>query len=289
MQTNKSIQLSFPAADGFSRQGTGLDNTVTNNKYRLIKTLFKTEPERLCKNKVILSGHFIETYRYEKPVKINRRPGKKRKEPREELVEGVREARREEYRNRTKHRVIGVVQRLVESNFDKDSIFLTLTFNDDQKFDITDLKVCNSKLHDFIVKLRKGFENFKYLAVPEFQERGAVHYHLIINRSFIDKKIVEKFWKHGFIKISDIYYLLGIGNYFTKYLTKNSNDERLFGKRSFFTSKNFRRPKTVYGDYAEKIIDRLDQRNIAPYYRNSYKSEYNGVVVYEKYHIDTKI
>jgi hypothetical protein len=270
-----------------------LDNTVTSN--RLVPILFKTDPENNSQNKVVLSGHFIESYEYEKPLVLNKRPSKKVKRV-SQLPEYeqffAKVARSLEYRQRTKHRVIGVVQRLVESNFDKDSIFITLTFNDKNNFNISDLSICNKKFHNFIVKLRILFGNIKYLAVPEFQDknnRGAVHYHLIVNRPYIHKKVIRKFWKFGFIKIKDIYYLQGIGNYFTKYLTKNSDDERLAGKRSFFTSRNLRRSKTVYCELADRFIDGLAKNNVAPYFVNKYKSEFNGTVIYKKYHIDTKI
>lgn len=272
---------------------TRLDNTVTSN--RLVPILFKTDPEKRSYSKVVLSGRFIESYEYERPLILNRRPSIKEK-PVSQLPEYeqffAKVARSLEYRQRTKHRVIGVVQRLVESNFDKDSIFITLTFNDKNDFNISDLSICNKKFHNFIVKLRILFGDIKYLAVPEFQDknnRGAVHYHLIVNRPFIHKKVIRKFWKFGFIKIKDIYYLQGIGNYFTKYLTKNSDDERLAGKRSFFTSRNLRRSKTVYCESSDRFINGLAKNSIKPYFVNKYKSEFNGTVIYKKYHIDTKI
>lgn len=266
--------------------------TVTNNK-KLIDVVFKTEPEKSVYTRTILSGYFIETYQYEKPLHLNRKP-KAKKENSQDYSDRPYYferyiIRRGEYRKRTKSRVRGMVQRLVESNFNKDSVFLTLTFNNQNNFDITDLKVCNPKLHNFMVKLKGKFENLKYLIVPEFQKRGAVHYHLIINQPFIEKELIQKLWKYGFIYIEDIYYIEGIGNYFTKYLTKNSDDERLYGKRSFFTSKNLRRPKTIYEEQAEKIITRLKEKEIKPYFSKTYSSEFNGVVKYDKYHINGKI
>jgi hypothetical protein len=287
---NPNELVLWKAEDGVSRQGTRLDNTVTSNS--LFAVLYKTNPEKSSNVKVILSGRFIESYEYEKPVILNKRPSSKEK-PASQLPEYeqffLKVARSIEYRKRTKSRVIGAVQRLVESNFNKDSIFLTLTFNDENNFDIFNLKDCNYIFHNFIVKLRGVFNDMKYLAVPEFQKRGAVHYHLIINRPYIDKKIIRKFWKYGFIRVSDIYYLQGIGNYFTKYLTKNSDDERLFGKRSFFTSKNLRHPKKVYGEIAKRFVNALAGNKIKPYYSNFYISEFNGVVRYKKYHIEGKL
>lgn len=287
------MQTSFlaPGANpGDSPSATArLDNTVTNKKYSLLKVLFKTEPEQRSQNKVILCGHFVETYTFEKPVVINRKPTKPKKPIRKELVEEVRRSRRDEYRKRTKNRVVGIVQRLVEANFTKDSVFLTLTFNNENNFDISDLSICNHKLHDFMVKIKNKYSDFKYLIVPEFQKRGAVHYHMIINVQFFKKKYIQKLWKYGFIKLKDIYYLHGIGNYFTKYLVKNSDDDRLFGRRSYFTSKNMRRPKIKYLEYADIFIKGLAKNNIHSFYKNQYKSEYNGIVTYQKFYIESKI
>lgn len=281
-------------AVGASPQATTrLDNTVTNNK-KLIDVVFKTEPTVTTNIKIILCGHHIEKYQFEKPLVLNRKPKPPKKKYPYQDKNWLFEAqtyirRRDEYRKRTKSRVIGQVQRLVESNFNKNSIFLTLTFNNENNFDINDLTICNSKLHNFMVKLKNEFGDLKYLIVPEFQKRGAVHYHLIINQPFIEKKLIQKIWKYGFVKVKDIYYLEGIGNYFTKYLTKNSDDIRLHGRRAFFTSKNLRRPKIVYGEFAEKITNRLKEKEIKPYLQNEYQTDFNGAVKYSKYYIEGPI
>jgi len=267
-----------------------LDYTVTNKK-KIFDAIYKTDPITSEKTKVILSGHYIEIYQYEQPLVLNR-PIKNKIDKSIELKPwdfDLYIARRAEYRQRTKTRVVGQVQRLVESNFDKDSIFLTLTFNNENNFDITDLKICNLKVHNFMARLKENFKNLKYLIVPEFQKRGALHYHLIINVPFIEKKIIQKLWKYGFIKLKDIYYIEGMGNYFTKYLTKNSVDGRLYGKRSFFTSKNLLRPKIKYGEYAEKIVQRLEEKNVKPYFLRNYRSQFNGDVKYMKFYIEKAI
>lgn len=263
-----------------------LDYTVTNKK-KIFDAIYKTDPPTSVKTKVILSGHYIEIYQYEKPLLLNRPPKSKIDKPREPRPWDfdLYIVRRREYRKRTKTRVVGQVQRLVESNFNKDSVFLTLTFNNENNFDITDLKVCNLKVHNFMARLKENFENLKYLTVPEFQKRGAVHYHLIINVPFIEKKLIKRLWKYGFIKLKDVYYIEGIGSYFTKYLTKNSDDERLYGRRSFFTSKNLRRPKTKYGEFAEKINQRLKEKGIESYVSKTYRSQFNDEVKYTKFYI----
>ena len=59
--------------------------------------------------------------------------------------------------------------------------FITLTF----KENITDLDEANAKFNIYVTQMRRacdrlGFK-FKYVGVPEFQERGCVHYHLVTN------------------------------------------------------------------------------------------------------------
>lgn len=59
--------------------------------------------------------------------------------------------------------------------------FITLTFAEN----ITDLNEANKRFHVYVVQMARrckdfGFE-FQYIGVPEFQKRGAVHYHLVTN------------------------------------------------------------------------------------------------------------
>lgn len=61
------------------------------------------------------------------------------------------------------------------------TFFVTLTFEDTDKFDITDLNCCNKKLSSYLKRIKEHYPDLKYLGVPEFQKRGAVHYHLLLN------------------------------------------------------------------------------------------------------------
>ena len=108
------------------------------------------------------------------------------------------------------------LQRLVKANEEIFKTFITLTF----KENIIDIENANRKFRYFIDTVRRKFDNFKYICVPEFQKRGAVHYHLLTNIPydsnlfFSDEKKIWSvkhksytifktlpFWKHGFSSI----------------------------------------------------------------------------------------
>jgi len=77
----------------------------------------------------------------------------------------------------------------------------------------------------------------RYVAVPEFQERGAVHYHLIIfNINFIKGADIEKTWAYGKTDIKLVNRGTGAFNYIVKYLNKSFKDERYRGKKRYFYS-----------------------------------------------------
>lgn len=144
------------------------------------------------------------------------------------------------------------VHRIILANFgmykDKNGFqippkFLTLTFTEN----ISDLKSANYELTKFVQWLNYTFRNhivgsLQYVCVPEFQERGAVHYHLILfNFPFIDKVFsrIRVYWNHQFnLKtISRNQDVRAVANYMTKYITKQATDGRFFGQKRYFASR----------------------------------------------------
>lgn len=136
--------------------------------------------------------------------------------------------------------------------------FITLTFADN----VTDLTEANKKFKVFIDQMRRLCKalgiDFYYLGVPEFQKRGAVHYHLLtslvcgsellpLQEGQSDMYNV-KYWNHGF---SSAYNLdmtdknFNVALYLTKYLFKDL-DERLFGRTRVLKSNNLVKPDTFY-------------------------------------------
>ena len=132
---------------------------------------------------------------------------------------------------------------IVQSNlgvFSNPPIFVTLTF----KENITDLKLANTYFRAGIRRLNTFFSlKLVYLSVVEFQERGAIHYHVIFfNLPYIPVKKFEKIWSMGYTNIKAIKRVKNLSAYVCKYLTKETLDNRLVGQKVFFCSRHLKRP-----------------------------------------------
>jgi hypothetical protein len=96
----------------------------------------------------------------------------------------------------------------------------------------------------FIAKRLKRMESdFKYVAVKEIQERGAIHYHVLCIYSkpytFPGPNEIEKSWRLGFVKITSPKIRLRvekIASYIGKYIGKGYEYEALDVKKSFTAS-----------------------------------------------------
>ncbi len=141
------------------------------------------------------------------------------------------------------------VARIVDTNFDDNTKFITLTF----KENIQDIKYSNNEFHKFIKRLNYKLyktkkANLKYLAVWETQKRGAIHYHIIFfDLPYIKNKELREIWKHGFVKINkiDVDSKENRGRYVSKYFSKDVNSKN-YKEKSFFKSQNLKIPKITY-------------------------------------------
>ena len=133
-------------------------------------------------------------------------------------------------------------------------------------------------------KLRQWYPNLKYITVPEFQKRGAVHYHLLCNIPKIRQSEMKKIWPYGFFKVKEIHGTTHLAFYLVKYLSKRFDDKRKQGHRLYYASRGLKRPTTLYGPYAEAITNKLkkDHSN-AVQYETNYDTEHNGTVDYKQF------
>ena len=91
---------------------------------------------------------------------------------------------------------------------------------------------------------------------------------------------IAKMWGYGHVKIRRP--PTDIAKYLFKYLIKNAGDERYKNKRSWSHSKNLETTKIFYQQKANQIRGNLCDRNLAPNYKYSYDSKFNGKIhVYE--------
>lgn len=219
--------------------------------------------------KVIVTNHIIEVYEYEIPVTV----GGESKGGRKAGELGT------EYRAISGKRARDKIRRLACANFDTGSKFVTLTFADN----VTDVKLANQHFKKFIQRMRYKYKGFKYIAVIEFQQRGAVHYHLMMDLPYVDKAALQEIWGHGFVKINKINHVDNVGAYLVKYLAKDLEDTRLCGLKAYLTSKNLTQPTVMRLDQADIVAQTMNQKKEV--FKTHYVSEYQGKITYRQYNL----
>ena len=186
------------------------------------------------------------------------------------------------------------IRQLVCTNFDSCSKFVTLTFDNQRDFDITDVKSCNRYFMKFILRLRYRYPELKYVAVIEFQDkngRGAVHYHMICNLPFVKKSELQEIWRGGFVKINRIDKVDNVGAYVIKYMCKDTEDKRLCGENAYLHSRGLAEPTQICTwrtppDEWRPIHEALESET--PSYSAKYESEYAGAIEYMQYNFNRK-
>lgn len=235
------------------------------------------KPFGFSRTKIIKSGDMVEIYDAERPFKYGFKGKSRKKSPHKSI-------RYDEHRARSIIRAINNVRRLIHLNFTENDIFLTLTFNNDQNFNINNLKTCLPFYQKFIRQLHQVYSNLIYITVPEFQKRGAVHYHLIYNLPFITEDELKKFWPYGFFKQKKIMSSMHLAFYLCKYLGKKFDDKRKEGHRLFYSSRNLKRSQTFYGSRMEQISREYKKTHCDTLqYEKKYNSAHNGTVEYRQY------
>lgn len=169
-----------------------------------------------------------------------------------------------------------------------------------KEFDINikKLKECNYEFKKFrqrlVYEIKKIKPNFtlKYIIVPEFQDendRGAVHYHLLLNIPFMSVDKIRDIWGLGHVSINKIKNLDDIddmGSYMGKYLEKGFQDPRYFEEKKFFCSRSLDRPKEMITDQAiYRIMSRISGFDTV--YESTFKIEdgINTEVIYKIYNL----
>jgi rep protein len=173
---------------------------------------------------------------------FKRRPGRKRRDFEElssiEKAESMQ--RRKAYYQDKRFEI----KRIIDCNYDDKSTFLTLTF----KENIQDIERANREFTLFIKRLKRYLKNqqLKYIATWELQQRGAIHYHLVLfSVPYIDNKKLGELWANGFIKINKIKETVkneAVGVYITKYFVKDL-EKKANQKKAYFCSRNLIKPK----------------------------------------------
>ncbi|MDD4111120.1 MAG: hypothetical protein PHS54_06235 [Clostridia bacterium] len=197
---------------------------------------------RTIYKKAVFSGSFVELIVYKNGLVLGQKP------VRHFSKKGSIKAVRLDNYIRTKSRI----KRLAWSNSGSFKTFITLTFADN----IQDFNYANKCLDIFQKRFRRLFPSVMYLGVPEFQKRGAIHYHFLCSE-YCPSADLSKLWGQGFVKIKRITNNRNLGNYIVKYMTKELfTEKRYFMRKKFFYSKNLRKPIIITNsDLIDKIFN----------------------------------
>ena len=163
---------------------------------------------------------------------------------------------------------------------------ILLTFEEN----VIDIVKANKRFRYFIDKVKRVKKDFKYLCIPEFQKRGAVHYHLLTNVDINDKTLIceqiahkkfyhIKYWNEGFTSVEvikgDPKKIIG---YIAKYMTKEI-DNRLFNRHRYFYSKNLNLPSESFINLENEkekdyYIKKIQDKELV--YHNEYINSYDN-------------
>lgn len=194
------------------------------------------------------------------------------------------------------------LQNLIKCNEKDFKTFFTLTFEEN----LTDVQKANKKFNVWRRNFKRSFPDFKYVCVPEFQKRGAVHYHLMTNVPYSDTKVLleerriynkKSGWQvgkdvkgwcygHSMAKNMDSINLVG---YITKYMTKDI-DDRLFSQHRYFYSQNLIKPEEYnfdlsnFQDYSHLFWLDYDFKQIT--YSKTYKNKFEEDIVFVEYKLE---
>ena len=284
-----------------------LDNTKTMRELLLDSSLIVTANIKKYNLKIINCNSYIQVYFFQN-TKI-------KKDENLELLKGKNDlniknintdnlTKMENKKNKIDKKNINrsklQCQRLAKCNANEWKSFITLTFEDNLK----DIEHANKKFRVYITSIQRVYKDFKYICVPEFQKRGAVHYHLLTNiecnselipkrpqkklysPSFKTWKILDyydlKYWNSGYSEADnvtgDIKKIVG---YISKYMTKDV-DNRLFNKHRYFYSRNLKKPTISYLDisdisHVEFLSNLLSEKELI--YENNYIDSYTQEII----------
>lgn len=224
--------------------------------------------------KIVNCGNVVEIYKYSNPISS----GYKITKPRQarEQTEQVKNENLQRSIKRSKRKIF----ELVNTNYVKDkSSFLTITF----KENITDYDLAFNYWKRFKQKVEYHYKiKLQYCGVVEFQERGAIHFHIcLFNVGYMEQNKLYEMWNSivpGGINIKGIKdnECDNVGAYMTYYMNKDLQNsfakEEYKGKKRYFYSRGLKDPD----------VDKLNLQNIADYdVYNEIIKLYENNVVYE--------
>lgn len=219
-------------------------------------------------------GNIVEVYEYSNPVWSGFYKNGGRFMSKEKFTKG-------ENRKRVLYRIRNDLRRLTNFNFNSGSKFVTLTFEKN----MTDIRKANYEFSKFIQRLQYRYGDFKYVAVIEFQKRGAVHYHMISDLEYVKNEDLRAVWGNGYVKINRIKQVDNVGAYIIKYMNKEMDDKRLHRRKSYLRSNNLGKPKRLINFEARDFLEKNKLKKGDAVYDHAYKTEHYGNVTHKEFNL----
>ena len=237
-----------------------VDSTdVSTRIERARNSKYRSNRNRYSKKMRVYPGGIIEIWLYEDPIFINYDVGGRK----------MKDYISEEYEKNRHDTVVKAWRKIVNlgnSNFTTVDKFITLTFSPKEH----DLTVANNKFNKFVMRLKYGYGDFKYLAIIELHLRGGVHYHMISTLPYIENRApnrkLEKIWSNGTVTINKIKSVDNIGVYLTGYANceKKKRHPRIQKGKTYLRSNNLVMASTLIGqEYEDKLQELKDNGKIA--------------------------
>ena len=186
------------------------------------------------RDKVEISKHYSGRYGA---------PGRKREKKRKATPEEV--AKQNHW---TRCRFL---RRLIEINFQPGDWHVTLTCEKDKR---PTKEEAPKVIRDFLGKMRREYKkrgwDLKYVITCEIGERGAVHWHMIVNHERDEQtdatKLIRENWKRGrpyFTPLDDTGEYERLANYLVKEAAKRIDKGETLEKMSYARSRNLVKPQ----------------------------------------------
>jgi hypothetical protein len=260
-------------------------------------------------HKVIKSGNFIESYEYQKDLAKFQREGRKGT-----YDFGYRKNKAR--RGDNVRRAVSSFVRLVRSNCvgADEPTLLTLTM-----LQVIPLATSWELFTEFFDRFRdRAGKHLRYIAVPEFQKRGAVHFHVLVwglsdelilhegstgtkrsrarfakwlakkgysYREIRNTRTIQNLWRLGYVDCLPTDGSAALAFYLSDYLTPTMYDVRLGGQRAYSASRNVLRPLfTASSEFRPDELERLGI-SINPKYEREFTTEWLGKCWYKNFDI----
>lgn len=231
--------------------------------------------------KTIISGEMVECEIY--PVYLKRSEVPRREKKKES---------RESQKNLNDKNAIKQFTRIVNTNFTKDDLMITLTYED--KY-LPNYKRAKKDITNYINRLKRyrkknNLPDLKYVYVIEWvdeeeqhkSKKIRVHHHIIINQ--MDRNAAEDIWRMGRVEAKrlqpDEYGLEGMARYLLK---QPKGDKRWTGSRNLDTPIVYRSVSKLTKRKAEKMA--MDPNNLPELFESLYKDKYK-YTDHDKYYSD---